>query len=58
MAAKLRTVLRDEAARAELIRNGLDTIRARHSCAHRVSELLSIVERLRTGRALASEAAE
>src|SRR5919206_2600967 len=43
MAAKLRTVLRDEAARAELIRSGLETVRARHSCAHRVTELLSIV---------------
>ena len=58
MAVRLGTVLRDAEARAALIRNGLETIRARHSCAHRVTELLSIVERLRTGRALASEAAE
>jgi spore maturation protein CgeB len=36
----------DPALRAELIRNGLETIRARHSCAHRVDELLAILASL------------
>jgi spore maturation protein CgeB len=36
--------LRDDAdLRADLVRSGLETIRARHSCAHRVDELLTIV---------------
>jgi len=40
--------LRDDPdLRAGLIRSGLETIRARHSCAHRVDELIAIVERLR-----------
>jgi spore maturation protein CgeB len=33
--------------RASLARNGLETIRARHTCAHRVEELLQVVEQLR-----------
>jgi spore maturation protein CgeB len=37
----------DPALRAELARSGLETIRARHTCAHRVEELLNIVEHLR-----------
>jgi spore maturation protein CgeB len=36
----------DPALRAELIRNGLETIRARHSCARRVDELLAILASL------------
>jgi spore maturation protein CgeB len=36
----------DPALRDELIRNGLETIRARHSCAHRVDELLAILASL------------
>ncbi|MCM8739119.1 glycosyltransferase [Azospirillum sp. A1-3] len=47
MAAHLRAVDQDEGLRAELVRNGLETIRARHTCAHRVDELLSIVGSLR-----------
>ena len=39
--------LRDDAAlRASLAASGLETIRARHSCAHRVDELLAILSRL------------
>ncbi|MDF2994721.1 MAG: glycosyltransferase [Xanthobacteraceae bacterium] len=39
--------LRDDAGlRAALAANGLAAIRARHSCAHRASELLSILDRL------------
>ena len=42
------TDLRNDAAlRERLVRNGLETIAARHSCAHRVDELMSIVERMR-----------
>jgi spore maturation protein CgeB len=37
----------DPALRQTLARNGLETIRARHTCAHRVEELVSIVERMR-----------
>jgi spore maturation protein CgeB len=38
----LNTVLRDRSAAAELARNGLETIRSRHTCGHRVSELFEI----------------
>ena len=37
----------DPELRANLARNGLETILARHTCAHRVEELLNIVEQLR-----------
>ena len=47
MARHLLAVDQDEGLRAELIRNGLETIRARHTCAHRVNELLAIVGSLR-----------
>lgn len=33
--------------RASLARSGLETIRARHTCAHRVDQLMTITERLR-----------
>jgi spore maturation protein CgeB len=36
-------VLTDEDAAAELAANGLERIRERHTCAHRVDELLEIV---------------
>jgi hypothetical protein len=39
--------LRDDAdLRASLTASGLETIKARHTCAHRADELLSIVDRL------------
>jgi spore maturation protein CgeB len=38
----------DPDLRASLARSGLETIRTRHTCAHRVDELLSIVESLGT----------
>ena len=44
MAAHMRTLLEDDAAAAQLAANGLKTIRERHTCAHRVDELLAIVE--------------
>jgi len=43
----LTSLKNDEGLRACLARNGLETILARHTCAHRVHELLAIVERLR-----------
>jgi spore maturation protein CgeB len=43
MASHLRRVLADSGAAEELARNGLATIRERHTCAHRVSELLQII---------------
>jgi len=46
MAAHLRAVLDDQRAAAQLAANGLATIRARHTCAHRVDELLAIHEEL------------
>lgn len=46
MTGALSLLRRDPALRQELICNGLDAIEARHSCAHRVEELLGIVGRL------------
>jgi spore maturation protein CgeB len=40
---------RDPELRRSLATNGLETIRKRHTCAHRVDELLAIVARLRAG---------
>jgi len=42
MQAVLRRLLNDRDMAADLARNGLETIRARHTCAHRVDELLAI----------------
>ncbi len=46
MARQLQSLKEDAGLRASLVRNGLETIRARHSCAHRAAELLGIVDRL------------
>lgn len=46
MQRHLRDVLSDDALAGALARNGLERIRTRHTCAHRVDELLGIVERL------------
>jgi spore maturation protein CgeB len=46
MAATLRTLREDAALREHLVAAGLETIRARHTCAHRVDELLGIVATL------------
>jgi spore maturation protein CgeB len=43
MTRRLTTVLRDRDLAGELAANGLRTIRQRHTCAHRVEELLAIV---------------
>jgi spore maturation protein CgeB len=52
MLRALRDVLEDPDLACELAANGLATIRARHTCAHRVEELLSIC------RALGADEAE
>jgi spore maturation protein CgeB len=46
MTRHLINLRQDEMLRAELVKNGLATIRARHSCAHRARELLAIAARL------------
>jgi spore maturation protein CgeB len=46
MKQHMRAVLNDPQLAAELARNGLETIRKRHTCAHRVDELLSIYAEL------------
>jgi spore maturation protein CgeB len=46
MTQHLRTLRDDAALRSELVRSGLETILARHTCAHRVDELLAIVATL------------
>ena len=46
MTAHLRAVAHDADLRAALAASGLATIRARHTCAHRVDELLAAVDRL------------
>jgi spore maturation protein CgeB len=47
MTRRLREVLNDPALAAALTASGLETIRARHTCAHRVDELLAIAGDLR-----------
>jgi spore maturation protein CgeB len=47
MTRALRELKEDARLRQALVRSGLETIRTRHTCAHRVDELLSIVERVR-----------
>ena len=46
MAHILVNLQQDPALRAALVASGLETIRARHTCAHRVDELLAIVATL------------
>ncbi|WP_343716794.1 glycosyltransferase [Inquilinus sp.] len=51
------TALRDDPElRRSLAASGLETIRARHSCAHRMRELLAILARLRTATPMESVA--
>lgn len=46
MTAALRRLKTDAALRAQLSASGLETIRARHTCAHRVDELFAVLRRL------------
>jgi spore maturation protein CgeB len=48
MKSQLRAVLHEPALAASLRANGLETIRARHTCVHRVDELLAILRELTT----------
>jgi spore maturation protein CgeB len=43
MKRHLRTVLDDAALRNDLVAKGIETIRSRHTCTHRVDELLDIL---------------
>jgi spore maturation protein CgeB len=52
MTKHLRALAHDAELRQELAANGLAAIRARHTCAHRVKELMSIVARLKGAREL------
>jgi spore maturation protein CgeB len=46
MTRLLRDIANNPALRASLAASGIETIRARHTCAHRAAELLSIAESL------------
>lgn len=46
MIAELRHLLRDDRARQQLAVNGLESIRARHTCAHRAEQLVDICHEL------------
>jgi spore maturation protein CgeB len=52
MQARLRQVLHDPDLARSFTAHGLETIRARHTCAHRVDELLSLLARCGSGRVL------
>lgn len=47
MIAELRHLLRDSKAREQLANSGLETIRSRHTCAHRAEQLVEIGNELR-----------
>lgn len=55
MTAAMRAVREDAGLRADLVRSGLETIRGRHTCAHRVEELLQIVRQLEGAQLEAAE---
>jgi spore maturation protein CgeB len=46
MSNNMRALMQDSALRSELALNGLRTIRARHTCSHRIDELLAIYSEL------------
>jgi spore maturation protein CgeB len=46
MASELQHLLHDPQARHQLAENGLQTIRNRHTCAHRAQQLMSICEEI------------
>jgi len=47
--------MNDGSMREELAERGMETVRARHTCANRVDELLSICTEMNGGRELAYE---
>ena len=46
MRSNIKIVLNEPSVAENLVRNGLHTIRKRHTCAHRVEELLAICREL------------
>ena len=58
MRTQLRRVLGDPDLAASLAASGLETIRARHTCRHRVDELLDTIAALRGSAAPQAEAAQ
>jgi len=46
MVSVLRSLLRDDAARQQLAASGLETVRSRHTCAHRAEQLIEICHEL------------
>ena len=56
MARHLAALRDDPELRRSLAASGLETVRARHSCAHRMRELLAILARLRTATPMESVA--
>ncbi|HWR34754.1 MAG TPA: glycosyltransferase [Clostridia bacterium] len=46
MAERIDELLRDDSARRQIAANGLETIRKRHTCAHRAAQLSEIFEEL------------
>jgi spore maturation protein CgeB len=50
MREHLRMLIEDPKARSQLARSGLETILSRHTCAHRVDELLAICDEIRPAR--------
>jgi len=46
MEAEIVNLLKDESARKELASNGLETVRQRHTCAHRAQQFVEICEEL------------
>lgn len=57
MSARLRDLSADPAMRAELAAHGLETIRQRHTCAHRVDELLTMLDHAATADTRTKETA-
>jgi spore maturation protein CgeB len=57
MQRAMKLLLHDEAAAATFAEHGLATIRARHTCAHRVDELLAICAELGVGDSAAPSTA-
>jgi spore maturation protein CgeB len=55
---QMRQVLRDRALRESLQSNGLERIRSRHTCAHRVDELMAIYQEIAPATALTEFAAQ
>lgn len=51
MRSEMERLLQDDAARAQIAANGVATIRARHTCAHRAEQLTGIIEEVLEGRA-------